>query len=309
MPSPNVSIIIPVYNVEKYIRRCLDSVLAQTLAGFECILVDDRSPDKCPEICDSYAKKDARVKVIHKKQNEGLPQARKTGFENSSGEYIIFIDSDDWIEPDMIEKLYSSAFESNADIAVCDFYKYNEHGYEYEIQTLDTENYINNLGFVNQCAVWNKLFRREIAVLIKFPKAGKYEDRAITQQALYFSRKIVKVPYPLYHYAYNQESLYRKININIYSGWVENILFTINFLHENLKENFILKEKNINKYVNNFKLKVLLNRELRREKRLLSFYPQSGFKKWLLLYFLKSFVKSILPHGLFLFHNKHMNSN
>jgi glycosyltransferase involved in cell wall biosynthesis len=300
MPSVKVSIIVPVYNVEKYIRRCLDSVLSQTFTGFECILVDDCSPDKCPEICDSYAKKDARVKVIHKKQNEGLPQARKTGFEISSGEYIIFIDSDDWIEPDMIEKLYSAAFESNADIVACDFYKYNEYGYEYEIQTLDTKNYINNLGFVNQCAVWNKLLRREIVALIKFPKAGKYEDRAITQQALYYSRNIIKVPSPLYHYAYNQESTFRGINVNTYSGWIENILFVINFLHDNLKEKFVLKEKNINEYVNNFKFVILSNKELRREKRFLRFYPQSGFKKWLFIYLIKSAVKFILPHGLYI---------
>jgi glycosyltransferase involved in cell wall biosynthesis len=300
MPSVKVSIIVPVYNVEKYIRRCLDSVLSQIFTDFECILVNDCSPDKCPEICNEYAKKDARVKVIHKIQNEGLPQARKTGFENSSGEYIIFIDSDDWIEPNMIEKLYSAAFESNADIAACDFYKYNEHGYEYGIQTLDTVNYLNNLGFVHWCAIWNKLLRREIAALVKFPKAGKYEDRVITQQALYYSRNIVKVPCPLYHYAYNQESTFRGISVNTYSGWIENILFVINFLQDNLKEKFVLKEKNINEYVNNFKFVILSNRELRREKRLLNFYPQSGFKKWLFIYLIKSAVKYILPHGLYI---------
>jgi len=307
MPPPKVSIIIPVYNVEKYIRRCIDSVLSQTFTDFECILVDDCSPDKCPEICDSYAKLDGRIKIFHKKQNEGLPQARKTGFENSSGEYIIFIDSDDWIEPDMIEKLYSAAFESNADIAACDFYKYNEHGYEYGIQTLDTVNYLNNLGFVHWCAVWNKLIRREIVNLIEFPKAGKYEDRVITQQALYFSRNIVKVPCPLYHYAYNQESTFREINVKTYSDWVENILFAINFLHDNLKEKFVLKENNINRYVNNFKLNIIMNKELRREKHLLNFYPQSGFKSWLFLYLLKSAVKAIMPHGLFLLLYKRKN--
>ena len=305
MSSSKVSIIIPVYNVEKYIRRCIDSVLSQTYRDFECIIVDDCSPDKCPEICNDYAKRDSRIKVIHKTQNEGLPQARKTGFENSSGEYIIFIDSDDWIEPNMIEKLYSAAFESDADISACDFYKYNEHDYEYGIQTLDTINNLNNLGFVHWCAVWNKLFRREIVAHIKFPKAGKYEDRVITQQILYFSKKIVKVPYPFYHYTYNHDSMFRKISVKMYSEWRDNILFVINILHDNLKDKFIFKKSNINEYVNNFKFNILTNKELRRDKKLLNFYPQSGFKRWLFIYLLKNAVKYILPHGLYIFHSKH----
>jgi glycosyltransferase involved in cell wall biosynthesis len=272
MTSPKVSIIVPVYKVGKYLHKCIDSILTQTFTDFECILVDDCSPDKCPVICEDYAKQDTRIKVIHKEQSEGLPKKRKTGFEASSGDYIQYVDSDDWIEPDMVEKLYNAAINSNADLAFCDFYVYNTHGYSYGIQTLDTENNFNNLGFVYWCTLWNKLFHREIINRIEFPKAGKYEDRAITQQALFYVKKIIKVPYPLYHYSYNQESMFREISIKIYLEWIENIIFVISFLHDNLGDKFLQKKRHINEYVNSFKFKILKNITLRKEVVLLYFF-------------------------------------
>jgi glycosyltransferase involved in cell wall biosynthesis len=113
-----VSIIIPVYNVEKYIRRCLDSVLAQTFKDYECILVDDGSPDNCPAICDAYVEKDKRFKVIHKQKNEGLPRARKTGLDAATAEFIMHLDSDDWIEPEALELLTKKQIETDADIVM-----------------------------------------------------------------------------------------------------------------------------------------------------------------------------------------------
>jgi glycosyltransferase involved in cell wall biosynthesis len=290
-----VSVIVPVYKVEKYLKKCIDSILANTFKDFELILVDDCSPDNCPAICDAYADQDNRIKVIHKTQNEGLPQARKTGFEHSAGKYIQFADSDDWIENTMLEKLLSAAVETDADIVSCDFYNDTIHDYHYEIQTFDTENLSNNLGFVHCCAVWNKLFRREILSLIEFPKYGKYEDRVITQQALYFSKKIVKIPYPLYHYFYNPESMSREISIKMYSEWRNNMLLVINFLRNNLGENFILKKDNINMYVNNFKYNVLRDKELRQDKSLLNFYPESKFGIYLSKKILKIIYKLIIP--------------
>lgn len=110
-----VSVVVPVYNVERYLRRCVDSLLAQTLEELEIILVDDGSPDKCPEICDEYAQKDQRIKVVHKK-NEGLGYARNTGLEIASGEYITFCDSDDWLEPEAYEYTYNKVKYKNLDI-------------------------------------------------------------------------------------------------------------------------------------------------------------------------------------------------
>lgn len=110
-----VSIIVPIYNVERYLRKCIDSLLVQTLKDIEIILVDDESPDACPEICDEYAEKDCRVKVVHKK-NEGLGFARNTGIEHAVGEYVTFCDSDDWVEPEAYEYTYNKIKEKNLDV-------------------------------------------------------------------------------------------------------------------------------------------------------------------------------------------------
>lgn len=112
-----ISVVLPIYNVEKYLERCILSVINQTYQNIELILVDDGSPDNCPKICDDYAAKDPRIKVIHKK-NEGLGMARNTGIDNATGDYICFFDSDDYIEPDTIESCVSAARENNADLVV-----------------------------------------------------------------------------------------------------------------------------------------------------------------------------------------------
>ena len=117
MPQPLVSIIVPIYKVEPYLRRCLNSIVNQTYTNLEIILVDDGSPDGCPQICDEYAAKDKRIVVIHKK-NGGLSDARNTGLDICKGEYISFVDSDDWVDEGYIEKLLSFTQKENADIAI-----------------------------------------------------------------------------------------------------------------------------------------------------------------------------------------------
>lgn len=124
MNTPTISIIVPVYKVEKYLHRCLDSIENQTFKDWECILVDDGSPDNCPEICDEYAERDSRFKVIHQ-ENAGVSAARNKGLDVAKGEWVGFVDSDDWIEPNMYEFLYKNAIEKNVDVACCSakFYK------------------------------------------------------------------------------------------------------------------------------------------------------------------------------------------
>lgn len=117
---PEVSIIVPVYKVEKYLDRCIESLIAQTLSDIEIILVDDGSPDNCPSLCDRWAKKDSRIKVIHK-ENGGLGFARNSGLDIACGEYVGFVDSDDFVKHDMYEALYSAAKNEDADIAMCGF--------------------------------------------------------------------------------------------------------------------------------------------------------------------------------------------
>lgn len=119
---PKVSIIVPVYNVEKYLKRCVDSLVGQTLTDIEIILVDDGSPDNCPQMCDEFAKQDGRIKVIHK-PNGGLSSARNAGIEASTGEYLGYIDSDDYAELDMFEKLYNCAVDNKVDFVMADYYR------------------------------------------------------------------------------------------------------------------------------------------------------------------------------------------
>lgn len=118
--KPKVSIIVPVYNVEKYLVRCMESLLNQTLKEIEIILVDDGSPDNCPQMCDEYARRDSRVKVIHK-SNAGLGYARNSGLDVAVGEYIAFVDSDDYVDTSMYATLWNEARASNADVVFCNF--------------------------------------------------------------------------------------------------------------------------------------------------------------------------------------------
>ncbi len=125
---PKVSIIVPVYHVEKYLNRCVESLVNQTLKDIEIILVDDKSPDKSPQMCDEWAKKDPRIKVIHKEQNEGLGMACNTGLDFVSGEYVAFCDSDDWVDEDMYETMLRSAKENQADMVFSGLRRVNSNG-------------------------------------------------------------------------------------------------------------------------------------------------------------------------------------
>lgn len=118
---PKVSIIIPVYKAESYLHRCIDSILAQTFADWELLLIDDGSPDRSGDICDEYAVKDKRIRVYHKK-NGGVSSARQKGLDMARGEYVIHVDPDDWVEPSMLTELFAKAKAENADMVICDFY-------------------------------------------------------------------------------------------------------------------------------------------------------------------------------------------
>lgn len=129
--NPKVSVIVPIYKAESYLYKCIDSLLTQTLADIEILLIDDGSPDGSGMICDEYARKDSRVKVFHK-SNGGVASARQCGLDHACGEYVIHADPDDWVESDMLQSLYEKAVEEDADMVICDFY--------YEID--ETEGYV-----------------------------------------------------------------------------------------------------------------------------------------------------------------------
>jgi glycosyltransferase involved in cell wall biosynthesis len=163
-------------------------------------------------MCDEYAKKDSRIKAIHKAKNGGLPQARKTGLEQSTGDYIIFVDSDDWIEFDMIGKMYAKAVQDNLDICICDVYESSENErhltYNFNCDT-KTEIIRQIFAYKFYNSVINKLIRRTVYNLVAFPVCNQGEDRVITAQTLYYADSIGFIPDKLYHVFPNPFSLCR----------------------------------------------------------------------------------------------------
>lgn len=210
-----VSVIVPIYKVEKYLSRCVDSILNQTINNIEVILVDDGSPDKCPELCDSYALKDRRIKVIHK-ENGGLSDARNAGLEVASGKYIAFIDSDDWIEPIMFEELCYAAEAFDSDIAECDFcnvykdkivneMKSGSTGLYYTATNLEALRYQMNWSYF-KCVAWNKIYKSYLFSDGKrYPKGKYHEDEFFTYKITYASKKLVYVDKALYNYDRTRE--------------------------------------------------------------------------------------------------------
>lgn len=183
--APTVSVIVPVYKVEKYLKKCINSIINQTYKNLEIILVDDGSPDNCPQICDNYAKKDSRIKVIHK-QNGGVSRARNTGMQEASGEYICFVDSDDWLPKDAIKQLVTATEENNADFC---FGATTEVGATKEnvvfdvkkmcIDKSDAEKFFSYIS-VMYTGPWAKLYHRQLLEQngIEFPEDVKYGEDA-----------------------------------------------------------------------------------------------------------------------------------
>lgn len=210
--NPKISIIVPVYKVEKYIHKCIDSILNQTFEDFELILVDDGSPDKCGEICDEYAKKDNRVVVIHK-ENGGLSSARNAGIDISTGEYIGFIDSDDYIEVDMYELLYSLCEEHSCDIASCSSIIYFQDrivvngGHKLEIHNKKEAMKTMLNGKLYDEVVWVKLFKKSVIGKIRFPEGRIYEDTSFTYKVIHNSQKIATIGEAKYNYIKHDGSI------------------------------------------------------------------------------------------------------
>jgi glycosyltransferase involved in cell wall biosynthesis len=207
-----ISVIVPVYKVEPYLRRCVDSILAQTFVDFELILVDDGSPDQCPAICDEYAAKDSRIKVIHQ-PNGGLSDARNKGLANAKGNYIGFVDSDDWIDPNYYEKLLKTLIQFNADIACAGIRRV--HMDDVTVMVSYKQKVLS--GFCSKIAsqqcgsVWNKLFRRSVIygeeTFLKFPSGVYYEDNLFMLETLQAAKKIALAADCYYYYRFNSSSI------------------------------------------------------------------------------------------------------
>lgn len=206
-----ISVIVPVYKVEIYLRKCVDSILDQTYSNLEVILVDDGSPDNCGIICDEYAKKDSRVVVIHK-ENGGLSDARNAGMAIAKGEMVIFVDSDDWLPLDAIEKLFVLLINSGADVAVGDHVRSDEKGLLLQKESYLRDGIFDSVEFMeyvlrNGCAAWAQLYRREVHINQEFPVGEINEDEAIVLKVLSNCRKIAVTAECVYYYRCRAESI------------------------------------------------------------------------------------------------------
>ena len=203
---PKISVIIPVYNVENYVSKCLDSIINQTYENLEIVIVDDGSTDKSGDICEYYAKQDNRIILIHQ-ENQGLSMARNNALDIISGDYVGFVDSDDWISPDMYCALYNNAIAHNADISMCNFYYVSTSGetspYSNESDDIKVLEGIykiaHNIRLSNNC-VWNRLYKRHLFNDIRFPKGKVFEDIFIMHRLVDNANKVVLSSQCKYYY-------------------------------------------------------------------------------------------------------------
>lgn len=207
-----ISIVVPVYNVEKYLEECVNSIFKQTYKNLEIILVDDGSKDSSSTMCDELAKKDSRVKVIHK-ENGGLSDARNVGIENSTGKYIQFVDSDDFIEKNMVEILYKDILENKADVTMCSHYIYKDG--EKTTDATYKKEIFNKIEVLQEILLdekvrsyaWNKLFKKSLFDEIRFPKGKVFEDIYTISPIFKKSEKVVLNDIPLYYYRQREGSI------------------------------------------------------------------------------------------------------
>lgn len=218
MDGPKISVIVPIYKVEPYLRKCLNSIVNQTYRNLEIILVDDGSPDNCGTICDLYAKNDDRIKVIHK-ENGGVSSARNAGLSVVTGEWIGWVDPDDWIELDMFEYMLEKAQKANTDIAVCSRYEHYRNQTEVRNwpceMVLNTEDALKKLleNAQMQNFLWDKLWRRELFIGIWFPEGRTFEDIAIIHRPFERAKKILCLPETKYHYLQRPESIVGDVSL------------------------------------------------------------------------------------------------
>lgn len=211
----NISVIVPVYKVEAFLRRCVDSILAQTYADFELILVDDGSPDNSGAICEEYAAKDSRIHVLHR-PNGGLSAARNTGidwvFANSNSRWLAFVDSDDWVHPNYLRLLLKAAEQENCLISSCGFFRSGGEAIpedmEESIFAMEAEDYYCGECHEGVTAVaWNKLYHRSLFENLRYPEGKLHEDEFTTYLAMFPAGKVAVTPVRLYAYYQNPNGI------------------------------------------------------------------------------------------------------
>lgn len=249
-----ISVIVPVYKVEKYLHKCVDSIINQTYKNLEIILVDDGSPDNCPQICDEYAKKDSRVKVVHK-QNGGVSSARNVGLENATGEFIAFVDSDDWLELTMYEKLMQKQMQNFADLVFCRFntvvsdnvIKINENDLSNFCLTNDikyflnvSSNKVNDQGIENikekvLPSIWRCIFKKDLFVSVKFDTNIIYMEDLLFLINILNKNNNIKIDYVdeyLYYYLIRNDSVCHDKSNNMIQRGIDILENNINLISQ-----------------------------------------------------------------------------
>lgn len=267
-----ISVIVPVYRVEKYLKRCVDSILAQTYRDFELILVDDGSPDYCGTICEEYAKKDRRIVVLHR-ENGGLSAARNTGiawaFENSDSKYLTFIDSDDWIHPQYLELLFQAVDEKLVSVSVCNFERSDGLGEgvpecvaDFSFEQMDAEtllvDHVWNFNYA-----WGKLYQKQYFQEVRYPEGKNFEDTFTTYKLLFAAKQIVLIDKPLYFYFKNENGITRSPwtpkELVVFEAMKDQLFFyrKNGYMHALEKEEYL--------YVNHFAYQICRIRENKAE--------------------------------------------
>ena len=246
---PTISVIVPVYKVEEYLDRCVQSILDQTYTDFELILVDDGSPDNCGAMCDAWEQKDTRIRVIHK-ENGGLSDARNWGIERARGQYLGFVDSDDFIHPQMLEIMLDTLIRGNSQIVCCDYMHVNQTIKIYPRYTLPREVHtvpgrrvlegiVDRYAFAQVISACNKLYKRDVFATLRYPKGLNAEDDITSYPLYYGAEKVTFIDVQLY-YCYNNPS-------SITRG---NVLFGISATQAQVEKIKFLRDKDMPKLMN-----------------------------------------------------------
>lgn len=248
MKDDLVSIVVPIYNVEKYLKQCIESLINQTYKNIEIILVNDGSQDNCSSICNNYAYNDKRIKLINK-ENGGLSSARNAGIDIAKGKYICFVDGDDFVNEEYIQIMYNKIKKNKADIVICNYQRVvdikdiNKNGNSEKEWILsgkeECKNIYNKSKYVYTIVAWNKLYKMEMWKNIKFPVGKVHEDEFITYKLLYNSNRVINLEKKLYYYRIVPNSIMNKKINETKLNALEALEERINFFKE--KEDIELK--------------------------------------------------------------------
>lgn len=247
-----ISVIVPVFNVKKHLQKCFSSIACQTHKNLQVIVVDDGSFDGSENICDQWAKTDSRFVVLHKK-NGGLSSARNAGLDFAKGEFVLFVDSDDFVEPNMVEKLAKLQVKTKADICVCLFSMETESGETYaDVPKFETKSCsgVEALNLLSQprqdrfVVAWNKLYKKELFDGVRFPLGKIHEDQWTIHELFFRANKVSFVSDKLYHYVIHEGSVSRNKNPIKHLDDMEALFARVEFLKKNKLDEIVFDVEN-----------------------------------------------------------------